>query len=166
MPQLLWDASSLAKHYAPEVGTHAVNAILSVSPALSMATTYVGYAETCSLLRRKLNQGAISISAFTTARRLLDMEVFYGAGFDLMSIDDTEVLAGIGLSDGHNINSTDAAILRVYLDYSRSLLPADPVCILVASDKRLLRAAATEGVRTLNPETVLAADIPGLLGAR
>jgi hypothetical protein len=30
------------------------------------------------------------------------------------------VLTGIGLADSHNINSTNAAILAVYLDYSRS----------------------------------------------
>ena len=162
MPQLLWDASALAKHYAPEIGSLTVNALFSISPSLPMSTTYMGYAETCAILRRKRNQGAITPSAFSIARRLLDAEVVYGAGFALMTIDDTAVL---GLADAHNINSTDAAILAVYLDYARSLPPSDPICVLVAADRRLLRAAAVEGMQTLNPESVLAGDIPGFVAS-
>ena len=39
------------------------------------------------------------------------------------------------------------------------------VSVLVASDKRLLRAAKAEGLEVLNPETVQAADIPAFLAA-
>jgi hypothetical protein len=36
---------------------------------------------------------------------------------------------------------------------------------MVASDKRLLRAADAEGLKTLNPEIVSAAEVPGILAA-
>jgi hypothetical protein len=83
-----------------------------------------------------------------------------------MTIDDTAVLTGIALADTHNVNSTDAAILAVYLDYARSLSTTDPICVLVAADQRLIRAAAAEGIQTLNPETLPAADVPGFLASR
>jgi hypothetical protein len=35
----------------------------------------------------------------------------------------------------------------------------------VASDRRLLRAAGAEGLVTLNPETVPAADVPAFLAS-
>lgn len=165
MPQLLWDASSLVKRYFGEVGSGTVNALFAVSPVLPMATTFMGYAETCAILRRKRNQGAITASAFSSARRLLDTEVFYGVSFDLLSIEDAAILSGIALADAHNINSTDAAILATYLDYTRSLLPTDPRCVLVASDLRLLRAATAEGLKTFNPETILPTDVPGFIAS-
>ena len=165
MPRLLWDASALAKHYAPEIGSAVVNTLFSISPALPMTTTYIGYAETCAILRRKRNQGAITASAFMIARSLLDSEAFHYGHFDLMTIDDTAVLAGIALADTHNINSTDAAILTVYLDFSRSLSITDPACVLVASDRRLVRAAAAEGMQTLNPEALLASDVSAIIAS-
>jgi hypothetical protein len=36
---------------------------------------------------------------------------------------------------------------------------------MIAADRRLLRAAEAEGFRTLNPELLAAADVPGFLGA-
>ena len=34
-----------------------------------------------------------------------------------------------------------------------------PECVVVASDKRLLRAAEAEGLQTLNPETVVMSEL-------
>ena len=51
--------------------------------------------------------------------------------------------------------------------YRHGLVQCDSaaVSVLVASDKRLLRAAKAEGLEVLNPETVQAADIPAFLAA-
>ena len=38
-----------------------------------------------------------------------------------------------------------------------------PSCVLVSADQRLLRAAQAEGVQTLNPEQLSAADLPAML---
>jgi hypothetical protein len=64
----------------------------------------------------------------------------------------------------HNLNATDAAILTMLLDLVPSLPPGDAL-VLVAADTRLLRGAAAEGLATLNPESVDAADVPALLAA-
>ena len=63
----------------------------------------------------------------------------------------------------HNINATDTAILTMLMEHAQAVetLPI----LLIAADQRLLRAAATEGLATLNPEIVSSADIPALLAA-
>jgi hypothetical protein len=57
VPEALWDASALAKRYAPEVGTATVNSLFTHQPRLAMVTTFPGYAETAASLRRRLDRG-------------------------------------------------------------------------------------------------------------
>jgi predicted nucleic acid-binding protein len=166
MPQLLWDASALAKRYTPEVGSDAVDACFGSPVVAAMITTCGVYAEACSVLRRKQNRGEIDLIAFTKARSALRSEVLLGPGVQWLTIEDDDILAGIALSDRHNLNSTDAALLVAYLDYARSQPSGAPTCLLVATDHHLLRAATSEGLDTLNPERVPAADIPALLASR
>lgn len=163
MPQLLWDASGLAKRYYGETGTATVNALFSVTPAPVMVVTYLGYAETAAILRRKLNQRDITFSTFRQARLLLETEALLDTVFSLLSVEDPDVLTGVELTDLHNINSTDASILAAYLRYAQSQPQDAPSCVLVAADRRLIRAAEAEGLRTLNPELVPATDIPAFL---
>lgn len=162
MLQLLWDASALSKRYYEEEGSEAVDAIFAAVPSPGLIA-HIGYAETAAILRRKLNQGDIDFAGFQQARLLLEAEVLLSTGFGLLSVEDTDVLDGVALTDLHNINSTDASILATYLRRARSQPPSAPACVLVAADRRLLRAAEAEGLRTLNPELVPAADIPAFL---
>jgi hypothetical protein len=74
------------------------------------------------------------------------------------------VFASPVMMQRHNLNATDAAILTMLLQVQPNLPPGDAL-VLVAADSRLLRASAAEGLATLNPETVAAADVPALLGA-
>jgi len=61
------------------------------------------------------------------------------------------------------LNSTDAAILTMLLDLMQS--PVAPSYVLVAADQRLLRAAHSEGVRTLDPQAMSSADVPTFLAS-
>ncbi len=54
---LLWDASALAKRYAPEIGHQTVNALFTAVPRSQMVTTVLSYSETCAALVRKRNGG-------------------------------------------------------------------------------------------------------------
>jgi hypothetical protein len=92
-------------------------------------------------------------------------EVLLDPAFQFITISDEDFLAGIVLTDQHNLNSSDAAILASYLRYMRAQPLASPTSILVAADHRLIRAANTEGLRALNPEIVPAADVPSILAA-
>ena len=163
MLQILWDASGLSKRYYSESGTAAVNTLFSTAPSLLMAVTFIGYTETATILQRRRNQRDLSPTGFTQAHILLRDEILINPDFTLVSVSDTDFLAGVSLTERHNINASDAAILSAYLRHARSQPPNTPPCVLIASDRRLIRAAEAEGLRTLNPELVPAADIPAFI---
>lgn len=163
MLRLLWDASALAKRYALELGSQTVDALFAAVLLSQMTATFLGYAETFSLLTRKCNRGQISRATLRTAISLLQTETLNSLDFSLLTVHDADILTGVEYIQKHHINSSDAAILAAYLRYAR--LPGSPPCLLVASDQRLLRAASAEGLATLNPELLLPADVPGTLAS-
>ncbi len=158
--QLLWDASGLVKRYYTEVGQATVNAIFSSVPAQNMNITAWGYAETYSILLRRSNSGALNFRSYREAKSRLQVEVLGNNDFVVLSIIDALIFGGLPLMETHNINSADAAILSTYLQFQRT---STTPCLLVASDKRLLRAAQAEGLNSLNPEEIAPTDVLGLL---
>lgn len=165
MPSFLWDSSGLGKKYTPEPGNSTVQALFNLTPTPDMALAYIVYAETAAILRRKRNNRQMSQEDFTYARVLLDDDILNSNRFSLLSTLDEDVLADIVLADAHNINSTDAAMLAAYLRYAEFVSEDEPVCVLVAADARLLRAAQTEGLKTLNPETLAPDDLSTFLAS-
>ena len=165
MPLLFWDASALAKRYFPEVGSDIVDVSLAADPALQMFGTVLGYAETFSTLLRRYHQGAISLTAFNTAKTSLRNEVADDPSFTLLSMADEDIFAGIDLMEQYHVNSSDGAILALFLRYMRALPARSPACVLVASDRRLVNAAGGEGLPTLNPEIVTAIDVPAFFAS-
>lgn len=151
--QPLWDASALAKRYAPENGSETVDAIFDLTSG-QMLSTFLGYAETFSLLLRKQNRGIISPAAFRTALSALQAETLESSVFNLLSISDSDIIRGTELMRRHNINASDAAILSAYLIDAEAQTMLGLGCVLIASDQRFLRAAEAEGLATLNPEAV------------
>jgi hypothetical protein len=165
VPILFWDASALTKHYVPETGSDVVDQLFSSVPAPRMVGTLLGYAETFSAILRYRNRGIIAAATFTAVKSSLRNEVLDDPDFLLLSVDDTAVLDGIPLIEGHNLNASDSAILAVYLRYVSAFSPTDPRCLLIAADKALVAAARAEGLRALDPETLAAADVPAFLAA-
>ena len=163
MPLLFWDASALVKNYIEETGSPTVESIFSDTLADNMATTVWGYTETFSILRRRLNGGKIDQQTYTTAITALQSEVLSGTKFDFLSINDRTILASTSFITRHNLNATDSAILATLLNYARS--PKSPICVLIAADQRLIRAANDEGLKTLNPEMLQASDISEFLSS-
>ena len=161
MAFLFWDASGLAKRYTEEIGHEAADAIFDHAGSHRMATTAWGYLETSSILLRRYNQGTIDTAIFQASNSLLQIEVLYGSQFVLLSIDAAMVVGSLLLMHRHNLNATDAAILTTLTQF-RSLPDAPPV-VMIASDKRLLRASTAEGFAILNPEETAASDIPAFL---
>ncbi len=163
MPIIFWDASGLAKRYYSENGSETVDAIFQAVPHSDMQVTLWGYAETFAILHRKRNAGSLVSADFTRAATKLQDEVLTSGQIGLLTIEDDRVLAGLTFVVRHNLNSNDAAILATYLRFQQSLPPGSPMCLPVAADKRLLRAAEAEGLGTLNPEAVGPQDIAGQL---
>jgi predicted nucleic acid-binding protein len=92
-------------------------------------------------------------------------EVVDSPDFGLLTISDATIFGSLSLMKAHSLNAADAAILATYLRFVHAQPPGSPPCLLVASDKRLLRAAAAEGFATLNPEAVAAAEVSSFLAA-
>lgn len=132
-------------------------------PLSQMLTAIWGYAETYSILLRRHNARVISVTALRTAIFALNNEIINNADVRVLTVDDHAVLTGIALMRKHNLNATDAAILSLFLRYTR--LPDAAPCVLVTADKRLLRAAQTEGLKVIDPEAFAAADVSAFLNA-
>ena len=163
MPHLLWDASALAKRYTEELGSPTVQVLFDVVSRSQMITTIWGYAESFSILMCRHNSGVISASAFTKAASALENEFIFDPDPTVLSIDDTAILSGIAIMRKHNRNATDAAILVIFMRYvAASGLTA---VALVSADKRLLRAAQSEGLAVINPEAIAAAEVPALIAS-
>ena len=163
MVVLLWDASALVKRYALERGSEAVDALFLNTPRAQMRATFVGYAETYSVLLRKRNRGDLTEPTFRSAVSLLQAEVLDSPDFGLLTVSDLAFLDGIEAMEKYNLNASDAAILTVFRGYAQAEAALGFRCVLVAADQRFILAAQGDGLDTLNPELHPAADIPALL---
>ena len=72
--------------------------------------------------------------------------------FHFLAVNDERVLASIPYSLTHNINSSDGLHLKTLKDLERAVNLFGRTVVLVAADKRFLRAAKNEGVATFDPE--------------
>lgn len=161
MPVFLWDASALAKRYAPETGSGVVNRLFAEAHPCNSATTVLGYAETFSLLLRKRNRRDLDERTFIAAVSVLQAEIIDNDAFAVLNIEYEDVLGGIEIIQRHNLNASDAAVL---VTFSRFAQWSAQTCFLVASDQRLVRAAEREGFQTLNPETLSAEALRRIIG--
>ena len=163
MSIILWDASGLVKRFGREAGSETVDAVFQSPAVEQMSVTLWGYAECVAILHRKRNGNLISAATYASSVTSLQQEVLISTQFKILTIEDDRILAGLPLLIKHNLNSNDAAILATYLHFQQSLPSGSPACLLVAADKRLLRAAEVEGLGTLNPEAQAPSDIAARL---
>jgi predicted nucleic acid-binding protein len=158
------DASALAKRYVPEKGSALVDMILDTVPANRIYVLNIGAGEVVSILVRKRNAGNISIADFGMAMTNFESEITRASAINKASVTSRLVTASFALIIAHSINSTDALLLKSALAIGRRLRAGGNDLVLVASDQRLLRAAATEGLTTFNPETQDQATLSALIG--
>lgn len=162
---LFWDASSFVKRYVPETGTETVNALFSLVPSRQMALTFLGYAELHAVLVRRRNTDTITEAAYIAAASSVQDDTIDDPDFVILDMESSSILSGIELIRKHNINSSDGCILASFIRYAALELDRGDKYVLVASDRRLLRAAAAEGLVTLNPEEVAPDAVPALIAS-
>ena len=162
MHHFLLDASALGKRYAPEPGTPIVNQLFSTVPHHRLLVLTHTIAETFSIAVRRRNAGTLSEDAYRRAWRVLHRELILRSGVRLLPTDDARVITSLPLIERHSINATDALILQSALDEATALRQGGHDLVLVASDRRLLRAAAAEGLDVLDPETIAPAHVAQL----
>ena len=153
---ILWDSSALGKRYISECGTDTVEAIFQ--NGWSIVTVDMVYAETANIILRQRNVGAISKTRFLDARRELERDISDDPDVALLSFSSKAILSSIDLANKHNLNSVDATLLYLFLDYAKAqTLP----CVLLVADARFVRAATAEGLMCLNTEALAPDDLPG-----
>jgi len=147
-----WNAGALVKRYAPESGTPLVNLLFARVPLSRMLCLNLAIGEVISVFVRRRNEGLITEAVFSQAMADFRVEVLDSA-FRLVSLEDRLIFASHPLIVAHSLNATDALVLRSALDVRAALRQAGGDVVLIAADRRLLRAAEAEGLQIFNPET-------------
>ena len=164
MVWVYFDASALAKRYAAEPGTPAVNELFRLVPAGKMQCSLLGMLEIISILVRKRNDGRLSPELYAQASADLDDEIMKRKVVELTSVDDALVRTAASMILKHNLNATDAVVLHSALQSRQIIAASAENCFLCAADKRLNRAAQLEGIATLDPEIETEQSLKRLLG--
>jgi len=164
MPWIYFDASALVKRYSQESGTPLVNEVFRHIPSAQMTCSTLGILEIVSVLVRKRNDGRLGRELFEQAMIEFKAEVIDHEEFLAASVNDELLLSALELISRHNINATDAVILRSVLNLQQALQSADGELMLWSSDKRLVRAAQAEGITAFDPEEETIDHLHQLLG--
>jgi hypothetical protein len=158
------DASGLSKRYSLEVGVALVDHLFSRVPLARLSCLMLGAAEVASVLVRRRNGGRLPPAAFAQGLANLIDEIVNNPGFPALVAPNGLIVAALPLIETHSINSTDAVVLRLCLNLADELRARGDDLVLVASDRRLLRAAQHERLLTFDPETQTQADLDALIG--
>ncbi len=156
------DASALVKRYHNEPGAKVVQTLTDTLLADEPRHALVSWstlAETLASLNRKRNAGIVSQNVYQAVRTRLLLEA---REMNILTVTDTMIRDSLSLIERHNINASDALFLRQALDW-QAQLPAGDNVVMVAADRRLLRAAEAEGLATLDPEQSNVAKVRPLL---
>lgn len=165
MKRFLLDASALVKRYYAEAGAVLVDHLFAHAARDRLACLMLGAAEVAAALARKRNGSPITPTAYAQAMANLRAEVLAAPDFTRLSSDNSLIDASIPLLDKYAINSSDAICLRAALDLASQSRTTGDDLVLVASDKRLLKAAQTEGLVTVDPETQTQPDLDTLIAS-
>jgi predicted nucleic acid-binding protein len=132
---LIWDSSALGKRYVAERGAEVVDALME--RGLPMVSAYLVYVEVASVIRRHRNNGLIGADELREARLLLEADMLLNPNMTLLPVNDSGLIASMPLSDTHNLNSSDAALLYVFREYARQ---TGNKCLFLAAESHWISA--------------------------
>lgn len=161
---IYFDASTLVKRYSHENGTALVNEAFVHIPCTHMTCSSIGMLEVLSILVRKRNDGRIIHMVFEQAMHLYKTEVIANPSFLTIPATDALVHSAMDLIPKHNINATDAIVLRSALRMKSNLQRIGGTITLWTSDKRLYRASQQEGLSVFDPEQETMTSLHAVLG--
>ena len=156
-PSLIYfwvDASAFAKRYVVEDGTQLINYFFANVATSRILCLDDSLNEVYAVIARKLRKqdGTLIQPAYNQAIQKFEREVVNHP--DVVKVEATgdQKIAARNLIALHAINSADALILQCALDKANELRADGNHLVLVSSDRRLLRAAKRESLRTFDPE--------------
>ncbi len=139
------DTSALVKRFVSEAGSSEVETLLTRGEPVAAAT--IAYPELYSGLTRRHREGVLSQVQYRLACRRVERDWSALVKVELAA----EILsAARDLIPRHGLRAFDAIHLASALGLQAA---ANEPVTFVAADQRLLRAAASERLATLNPET-------------
>jgi predicted nucleic acid-binding protein len=158
------DASAYAKYYYPETGSDIIEALIDALPdvqARRLVIASMSIAETIAVLNRRRNELRIPDAEYgpVVARLLADV-----TRFTQWRIHDQDILNSTILIPTHNLNAADALHLHTALRLQQILSRTrEDQVVMVASGRRLLRAAVAEGMTALDPEAATVREVRDLI---
>jgi len=157
------DPSALVKRYHDEEGTGLVNKLFENLEARQerFTTSVWSVAESAAVMNRIKNRLKMEEDDFAEILMSFLSEI---KQFHFLAVNDERVLASIPYSLTHNINSSDGLHLKTLKDLEKAVSLLGGKVVLVAADKRFLRAAKDEGVATFDPEEDTEKELNDLLG--
>lgn len=138
------DASAAAKRYCQEPGSDQVDDLFQES--LPVCSVTVLRCELTSVLNRKHREGDLTDTERHSARERVKQDLRW---LRLVPVDEDLIIASVRLLDAHPLKTLDSLYLAGALSLQDVL--SSPVTF-VSSDRQLLRAAESEGLKVLNPE--------------
>lgn len=163
MNHFFLDASAWIKRFHDEPGTdvvdHLVNTLLPAPQRIAISP--LGLTEVAAALNRHKNEGRLPelLAQQAVARLLLEASTM-----DVQPLDEAIVLDSLLYITKHNVNASDALYLQQVILLQDLLRRVDREVVLVAADRRLLRAATAEGISVLDPEVAVIAEADRLIG--
>jgi predicted nucleic acid-binding protein len=117
---IYFDASALVKRYSEETGLPIVDEVFHYLPLNQITCSGLTALEIASVLVRKRNDGRLSQRSFQQIMIEFKAELIDHAEFSTSPIDNVLLLSALDLIAKHNINATDAVILRSALNLQKS----------------------------------------------
>lgn len=163
---LYLDASAWVKRYTGERGWDVIDALFDETLAdkeAGLISSALSRAEVFSAFVRFRNRTDLPDDKFDAGMGQLTLD---GNRLYWLQIGEESFQHSLSFILKHNINATDGAILRELLSLRDQVHTAGYQLWLIASDKRLLRAAGMEGLPCLDPEISSPREVHQLLAAR
>ncbi|MDE0009752.1 MAG: type II toxin-antitoxin system VapC family toxin [Candidatus Poribacteria bacterium] len=147
------DASAYAKRYVAEKGTQLINYLFTRVPLERMVCLSEGGGEIIFVFVRRRNEGRITTARFSRLREHFETEFIDRDEVGRVLPTEDQITDSWNLIEKYSLNSTDAILLQCAFDRANELRMNGDNLVLVSSDKRLLRAAQSEGLLTFDPES-------------
>lgn len=139
------DTSALIKRFVAEVGSETVNELMASTPPV--ATAKIAFAEVHAGLKRKHREGFLSGRDYALSVRQFEDD---WESYIRVDLRDEILRLARDLIRQHPLRGFDAIHLASALSVKRAL---GEDFAFAGADVRLLRAAASEGLNSINVET-------------
>jgi predicted nucleic acid-binding protein len=146
-----FDSSAIVKRYVNETGTAWVISVTDPAAGARVYVAAVTGVEVVSAITRRLVD-VKNITPADAATALASFRQDFSAEYRVIAVSDPVIARAMALAELHALRGYDAVQLAAAAEINdrRQSLGAPPL-IMVASDKDLLTAAATEGLIVDDP---------------